>query len=126
MNFIDKFRKKPKRNPKQLRLFTIVRADMSPGYQLAQSVHGAIEVMWKGNHGLSETWRKTSNTVVCLSAPTLSDLQYTYFEIEKLGVICHKFFEPDLSNELTAISFIAEAQITDKLKHVDIDLALKR
>ncbi len=51
------------------RLRIVIRADLAPGLQAAQAVHGAIA--WAVEHlDICRSWMASSNTVALLAAPS--------------------------------------------------------
>jgi len=103
-----------------LKLYTIVRSDLAPGYQLAQSVH-AVEELANDRSELYLEWKKTSNTVICLSIETEQKLIDMYLDLLRKYVNVKIFVEPDIGNQFTSISFIMK---TKEAKKIDLPLAL--
>jgi hypothetical protein len=106
------------------KLFTVVRSDMPPGYQLAQTLHAGIEIMAKPNYKTTD-WKRLSNTVICLSVIDETRLKFAYLTALRLGYDPQAFVEPDMNNQLTSFSFIAEPEAGRKLeKELGISLQL--
>ena len=101
----------------QIKLVTVVRGDLSPGYQVAQSVHAAAEFA-KQFPNQFKKWGKYSNYVISLSTPTEENLQRLYEKLKWRGANVVVFTEPDIGDQLTAICFYGTPEmrkITNKL-----------
>ena len=85
------------------KLFVIVRADLLPGLQLAQSGH-AIVAFQHSYSAEYEEWHRTSNNLVVLAAKNKEELAKLAYDLTCKGVNVACFSEPDLGDELTAIS----------------------
>jgi len=106
-----------KRNNLPSKLFTVVRSDMSPGYQLAQTLHAGIEFMYKkAKLKVVKEWKENSNTVICLSVFTEKSLVEAYIEATRLGYDPVCFTEPDIGDEFTSFAFIGESDAGYKLE----------
>lgn len=77
--------------------YVLVRADMSPGYQIVQSAHAVAEL--EARHPGSAAGR----TMVVLSVPNENELHYYASHILLRGVENWLFWEPDVS-EYTALA----------------------
>lgn len=75
------------------KLYVVTRADISPGYQIAQSVHAAVEATVR----TPENVRKFP-VVICLEAKDEEHL------LCLAPVNASIFYEPDLNDEATAFS----------------------
>ena len=85
-----------------LKLYVVVRADLSPGSQAVQAAHAMRE--FAAEHpDVEAEWHKTSNTVVMLSAVGEEHLNYLLAQAKLRNVEATGFREPDLANSLTAI-----------------------
>jgi peptidyl-tRNA hydrolase len=102
------------------KLYILVRGDLPVGLQMAQAVHAAIEASESYSDTRYKEWYRDSNTVVVLSVADLGsletivgllnrlmDLTYALHD-DQLGfnTVIHEFHEPDLDNELTAVSMV--------------------
>lgn len=76
------------------------RADLAPGYRLAQSVHAAIAFALD-----RPDLARAHETVVCLVASDEFALASLADEVD-----CVRFHEPDLGGALTAIACIPETR----------------
>lgn len=108
-----------KQEKPELVLITIVRSDIDPGYQVAQSVH-AIADFAEQHYQDFLHWKKESNTVVCLSVKNQLELQ-KYYERFRTRTPCVLFYEPDI-DEYTSISFIANPQLQKRVSNLPLTL----
>ena len=102
----------------QVKLVTVVRKDLHPGDQLAQSVHSATEFAHKFPN-LFNDWMTNSQYVVSLSIDNETKLKEIYNKLEWFGANVVKFHEPDMDNQLTSIAYYGTPElmrITDNLK----------
>ena len=80
-----------------------MRADLSPGLQLAQTGHALVDICLR-NPDLVRGWWRDSNNLVVLAVE--SEVQLLSFDtaFAALGVERSLFAEPDLGNEFTALA----------------------
>ena len=88
------------------KLTTITRRDLTSGQQAVQSSHAAIDFIID-NNDLANNWHKTSNYLINLSVADISELERLSAKLHEYEIIHTNFYEPDLDNELTAISFLS-------------------
>lgn len=95
------------------KLRIIVRQDMEPGYQIAQSVHAARQ--FAEEHPEKErSWFRGSNTIVILGVRNQDEILGVIKKARTLAVSHSVFREPDLNNEITAVA-IADTDKTQKV-----------
>lgn len=85
-----------------MKLFIVVRSDLAPGLQLAQSGHALVAFQ----HSCSaeyEEWYRRSNNLVVLGVENEVRLAELAKSLTQKGVKVAQFREPDLDGELTAI-----------------------
>lgn len=85
------------------KLYVVVRNDLAPGYQLAQSCHAAFQFSLE-HPDLTRLWNEVSNYICCLSVDDEDALEQLAAKAEQRGIPTSRFFEPDLGDELTAIA----------------------
>jgi len=85
------------------KLFVVIRSDLAPGLQLAQSGH-AIVAFQHSYPRIFEDWRDGSNNLVILSAEDEARLTALADHLTSKGVAVARFHEPDLGDQMTAIS----------------------
>lgn len=83
-----------------VKLYVVVRDDISPGLQAAQSVHAALSFAQEFPKVTSQ-WHRISDYVIILSVKDLDALEHEFSRIPVNKVM---FFEPDLGDEPTAFS----------------------
>ena len=86
------------------KLYLVTHAQLSAGYQTAQIAHATADFIMN-NPQLAKQWHTVSNSVIILEAKNaehLSELQET---AETRGIITTEFREPDLGDEITAVTF---------------------
>lgn len=100
-----------------MKLYIIVRSDLAPGLQLAQSCHAAQAFMVE--HGSAATdWLATSGNLVVLHASSEAVLAGIAEHAAYQGLRYSAFREPDLGNQLTAIAVHGEAakKLTQRMR----------
>lgn len=87
-----------------MKLYIVVRQDLSPGAQIAQSVHAFREFV--AHHSeIEKKWYKESNTIVILAADNEAHLHKLMEDGKKLDLAFAPFEEPDFGDEVTAVVF---------------------
>lgn len=82
----------------------MVRKDLKPGQQLAQTSHAMTEFCLKGGP-TAQKWYETSNTVCILGVPDEEALHALTSKALSSSIEYWPFCEPDLENSLTAVAF---------------------
>lgn len=79
--------------------YVVVRADLSPGYQIVQAAHAVAE------HERAIPGSMAGRTMVVLSVASKEDLLHVYnrFTRQGIGQLATRFFEPDIQ-EYTAFA----------------------
>lgn len=75
---------------------------MSAGYIAVQSIHSAIDFIFKFPF-LSYRWHKQSNYIACLSVKDESELISLIKKLEENNIRHSVFREPDLGNQITSV-----------------------
>lgn len=100
------------------RLITIVRQDLIPGLQIAQTCHAVADFGLQFYNRFVE-WNLNGNYIICLGVDNEEQLHIIHNEIEKAGLKNVCFYEPDI-DECTAIC-IEPSDLTDELtKHLPL------
>jgi peptidyl-tRNA hydrolase len=81
----------------------VVRDDLSPGMQMAQAMHAAIEFQ-HDSPDLAVPWRNDSRYLVVVSVPDELSLYDLVSQACKVGIAFSAFREPDLDYEVTAVA----------------------
>lgn len=84
------------------KLRIITRADLSPGAQAAQAVHGALAFA-AAHPALTKVWMRESNVVVLLVVPDGKALNALLRQAQWKQLDHALFVEPDMRNALTCI-----------------------
>lgn len=104
------------------KLYIITREDISKGYQAVQSIHAAIDFGF--NHPeIYQEWFKKSNYLGLLSVANEYELNNLIERAINSGIKFSVFKEPDIGNQITAITF--EPGIKSKKLCANLKLALK-
>jgi len=86
------------------KLYVVVRSDILPGEQVAQSNHAVIR--WCLEHiELTQNWLNTSEIIVCLGIKNEEELIKLIQRAEQKEIKYSIFREPDMNNELTSVVF---------------------
>jgi pyridoxine 5'-phosphate synthase PdxJ len=75
---------------------------LSPGSQIAQTAHSIAQFLLE-HPEKSKEWN--NNYLVCLSAENEKSLKKLLEKLESFGIPISMFYEPDLDNQLTSITF---------------------
>lgn len=86
------------------KLYVVVRADLAPGAQLAQSVHAAsaFAALYPAQHA---AWQARDQVLVVLAIRDESALAELLRRAMGQGVLSAGFHEEDMNRELTACAF---------------------
>jgi peptidyl-tRNA hydrolase len=93
-------------------LITVVRRDLSHGYQTAQTGHAIAEWIYQ-NPELFKEWRQKSGYLICLSVRNWKELCEFEGKLLEEGLNYTMFYEPDIG-EFTSIT-IAPSTRADEL-----------
>ena len=85
------------------KLIVVTRKDLNPGSQAVQASHAAIEFIYE-HPQLAKDWYNNSKYLVFLSVNNQKDLLELTEKLSWKGILFSKFYEPDLDDELTAIT----------------------
>lgn len=101
----------------QIKLVTVTREDLHPGYQLVQSGHAIAEFAHKHPQQFKH-WVETSNYLISLSTQNEDHLKSLYEKLKWRDADIVAFTEPDIGDQLTSICYYGTPEmrkITDKL-----------
>jgi hypothetical protein len=91
------------------KLYTIVRSDIPPGAQVAQTAH-AVAAFASAHTERFKAWAEPEQrNIVCLVVPARAELEALLDRLLAAGVACAAFRETDLESELTGIACGEEA-----------------
>ena len=94
----------------------MTRQDLSHGVQTAQSCHAVAEFAYF-NHEKFKLWRQKSNYKICLEATNEKSLSKLLLKLQDKNVAVSAFYEPDINNELTAITFVSDPTLDKYTKY---------
>ena len=104
-----------KKLQKESKFVTIVRRDLEPKYQLAQTLHAGLQFALDYPEEFKK-WDKESKSVVCLSVADETELKTIVDRINpQISEHISLFREPDLNDELTSIAIYAPYEVRKKL-----------
>ena len=100
----------------------MTREDLSPGYQICQSLQSAIDFILK-HPDIAKKWHVNSNYLACLSVKTENDLLSLCDKLAFNNILFTKFHESDINSQLTSICI----EPTDEARRItsSLPLALK-
>lgn len=100
-----------------MKLYVVVRQDLAPGYQIAQSLHAFREYI--EYHPESEQeWYKSSNTIAILGCENEEELVSLMGLADGRGIKLAPFREPDMDDALTACAFEPGQKTSSFLSHL--------
>ena len=88
------------------KLRVVSRRDISIGYQAVQAGHAAIQFQHE-HPELAKLWYTKSNYLAFLTVANEEELEKLIRKAEAKGISHSVFREPDIGNEITAITFEA-------------------
>lgn len=120
----------------ELRMYFLTLYNISPIQQGIQAGHSVVEYGLKYFKDIEyQEWAKNHKTFIILnggvsnhSKNRYSDMEYVGSMEQHLNIIeennikIGKFYEPDLNDSLTAICFIVDERVFNKIKYPDFDL----
>lgn len=87
------------------KLYIVVRADLPAGLQLAQGCH-ALQAFNDQHRGAVTHWK---GNLVVLQTPNMASLVNVLGDIQRSGIPCVLFCEPDIGGEPTAFAAAGDA-----------------
>ena len=112
---------------REYRMYGLVPYNLSPIQQGIQFGHAVVE------YGLEffdtqeyQEWARRDKTFIILNGGTTNDnnmrlgtLQQNYFELTDRGIKVGEFHEPDLGDQMTAVVFLVDDRVFDKVNWPD-------
>jgi len=120
-----------KKEKLELRMYGLVPYNISPIQQGIQFGHAVVEYGLKHNNEAYKDWAKNWKTFIILNGGTtntkadletglpVGSLNNHYLNLHKLGVKTAVFHEPDLGDQLTAVVFLLDERIFNRVKYPD-------
>jgi hypothetical protein len=127
-----------KKNKLEYRMYGITPYNISPIQQAIQFGHGVVEYAQKHFKDADyQEWAKNHKTFIVLNGgttnngedphkhvvrdePYIGTMQLNELELKKNKVKTASFFEPDLNDTLTAVVFLVDERVFNKVKYPDI------
>ncbi len=96
------------------RMYSLVLRQLSPIQKGVQSAHSIVEYANKF-HKLTEyiQWVNVDKTIIILDGGTYQEMKECREKLSEFGVPYMAFYEQDLGNLLTSISFLVEDKVWD-------------
>ena len=96
------------------RMYSLVLRQLNPIQKGVQSAHSIVEYIHKF-HKLTEyiQWVNVDKTIIILDGGTYQEMKECRDTLAELGVPYAAFYEQDLGNLITSISFIVEDKVWD-------------
>ena len=112
---------------REYRMYGLVPYNLSPIQQGIQFGHAVVE------YGLEffdtqeyQEWARRDKTFIILNGGTTNDntmrlgtLQQNYFELTDRGIKVGEFHEPDLGDQMTAVVFLVDDRVFDRVNWPD-------
>ena len=86
-----------------MKMYVVVRSDLAPGAQVAQSCH-ALRLFAAEHPHIDRYWYAKSNNLVVLQVPDEASLLALSERAREAKVAASTFREPDYGNEATAVA----------------------
>lgn len=112
------------------RMYGLVPYNISPIQQGIQFGHAVVEYSIKsyGSHDDYKQWAKEDKTFIILNGGTTNDneerlgsLNQTVRRLEDICIPYATFNEPDLGDQLTAVVFLVDERVWDKVTYPDYE-----
>jgi len=97
--------------PTDLKLYVLVRKDLSKSQQAVQAGHAVAEYLLRGP---SSSWG--NGTLIYLSVKNEYALKYWLDKLEYMNYNVIVFKEPDKNNEITAIATECDEKVVENLR----------
>lgn len=94
-----------------MKLFVLVRKDLSPSQQAVQAGHAVAELLLNGSR---KKW--DNGTLVYLGVKNEEQLERWAYKLDVLNREYSRFREPDLDNQTTAIATVGQNKIFKRLQ----------
>lgn len=86
------------------KLYVVTRQDIEPGYQVAQTVHSAVQFQHE-HPEIAKDWHDNSKYVICLSTKDENSLKELIKKADNKNIKYSVFLEPDIDNQMTSVAF---------------------
>lgn len=103
------------------KLYIVTRRDLAPGLQAAQVAHAAFQFS-HDHRPLASQWLQESNYLIILSVEDEKALEKLGNQADELNLPVTRFTEPDIGDELTAISIAPSPQTVELCQELPLAL----
>jgi len=93
------------------KMYCLIRSDLTHSYRACQAGHAIAQYFL--DYGKHEVW--DNGTMIYLKIKNEAQLKKWKEKLQNVGLNFSEFIEPDLGNQLTAISCIDKGDIFQKL-----------
>jgi hypothetical protein len=94
-----------------MKMYVLVRRDLTTSQQAVQAGHAVAELLLRGQRN---GW--DNGTLVYLGVKNEDELRRWKYKLSGIGLAYSEFKEPDMENEITAISCVSSGEIFSKLR----------
>lgn len=94
-----------------MKLYVIVRKDLSPSQRAVQAGHAVAEFLLRGPFS-----RWSNGTLVYLGVKGLNQLENLKYKLQSLDIPFTEFREPDVGDQVTAIATDQNCELFNKLR----------
>jgi len=101
------------------KLYVVVRADLTPGQQMAQSIH-AFREFCETFPETEARWYLRSNHICVLQVANADELLELKAEAGKRRIRCAWFLEPAYGHSITAVSFEPTDEVSKFLQYLPL------
>lgn len=98
------------------RMYSLVLRQLSPIQKGVQTTHSVVE--YANNYGCDKEyrqWAETDKTLIILDGGTFQEMETIYESLKEWGVKFAKFQEPDLNYLTTAITFLVDERVWNRV-----------
>lgn len=98
------------------RMYSLVLRQLSPIQKGVQTTHSVVE--YANNYGCDKEyrqWAETDKTLIILDGGTFQEMETIYESLKEWGIKFAKFQEPDLNYLTTAITFLVDERVWNRV-----------
>ena len=88
---------------------------------MVQSTHAIADFAYDHQDHFSE-WKSESNSIITLSIKDESALIKLHNKLERQGIPCSIFHEPDIDNQATSLCLFGTPEVRKQLSHLPLSL----
>lgn len=100
------------------RMYSLVLRHLNPIQKGVQTTHAVVEYANKyGSDKEYRQWAETDKTLIMLDGGTYQEMESIYDSLKDLGIKFGTFQEPDLNYLTTAITFLADERVWNRVQY---------